>query len=543
MNIQTPKLTRDQAMQMLLNDRLLYIETMMHVENKYRQVVPFMLNPIQLQMHKQSTGRDVSVKPAQVGGTTYYIGDFLADCVLIPGTTSVIISYDEFITGRLLRKAQMLYDNLVANPQYPFTIPKLNHKSTFEKTFVFEDSKGYKRGESSMYISSARGFSMPRGEPIHNLLLDEFSFWPKGAAQDVFAASLQRVPLTQKTKVRVVSTPNGEDNAFHEIYLSAKEGKEYGRSIFKSHFFEWYQMPEYSMQYDSPFCLPGDDIRTLENIQPDEKVLLQRWEKLGIDEEEQYNKLRWRRYKIAEMASLRRSGETSLLFWQEYPEDDVSCFQMAGNEYFDGPTVSAMIKNCFPAPYHMHEADIWYLPEENHKYLVALDPGIAKVSESVATVWDFGTEGTFKHCATLAGLWADDILAEKAMALGRFYNTNGSPAVLATEDALGIVAHIKHYPNLYYRTDPETGKMSNNIGWYTSRTTKPYMLLEMNRNLDKIETHDARIPSQMRNIRIVGGKAEPVGADDFVMSTAIAIVCRESIPIVRGVVDHKGWDW
>ena len=177
--------------QELLADRRRLIETVVPIESKNRELVPFILNPIQWDMYDTATGRDVHVKPAQVGGTSYLICDGLLDCLMIPGTTAVIISYDEFITGRLLRKAQAFYDNL--NNTVP-DLPKLHHKSVAEKTFIFEDSMGVKRGESSFYIASAQKFSMPRGEPIHFLLLDEFGFWPAGAAEDVFAAAMQRVP-------------------------------------------------------------------------------------------------------------------------------------------------------------------------------------------------------------------------------------------------------------------------------------------------------------------------------------------------------------
>jgi len=65
------------------------------------------------------------------------------------------------------------------------------------------------------------------------------------------AAAMQRVPLTQNTKVRIGSTANGEGNDFFEAYFSAKEGKALGKSIFKAHFYTWWMMPDYSMKKDS----------------------------------------------------------------------------------------------------------------------------------------------------------------------------------------------------------------------------------------------------------------------------------------------------
>jgi hypothetical protein len=510
------------------------VESLIYIEDKDRRSIPFKLNPIQESIRANTTGRDVFVKPASVGATSYFMQDFLVDCLTIIGTTSVIISYDEFITGRLLRKAQSFYDSL--SRAEGLTIPKLFHKSTSEKTYIFEDSRGVKHGESSFYIASAKGFSMPRGEPIHNLLLDEFAFWPSGAAVDVFAAALQRVPLTKQTKVAILSTPNGEENDFYEIYMAAKEGKEVGKSIFKAHFYPWYAHPEYSLPFDSPFVLPGDEKPVLDNLDSDEIKLILRFRLLGIDSIISDNKIRWRRYKIAELSSLRRSGETRLLFGQEYPEDDVSCFQSAGDMVFDSEQLNAMAKDCYPAPIREMFADIWNPPEEGMKYLVAIDPGLGKISESVATVWTF-TDTEFLHCATLAGFYGDDEMAEKSQVLARYYNT----AIIANEDTLGITSHLKDYPELYYRTDPVTGKVGKDIGWQTTKSTKPYMMTELSRELSKISTHDIRIPSQLRNIRWVGGRAIPIGSDDVAMSTAIAIVCRTAMPIERGFVGSHGW--
>lgn len=514
-----------EAMALLLSDRRLFIETLIRIEDKDRKLVPFILNPIQSDMHETSSRADVYVKPAQAGGSTYFICDFLCDCITLPGTTAVIISYDEFITGRLLRKAQSIYDAL---KELIPSIPDLHHKSTYEKTF--------KRMNSSLYISSARGFAMPRGEPVHDLLLDEFAFWPLGAAPETFAATINRVPLIPGTKIKVVSTPNGEDNDFYEIYMSAKEGKAIGKSVFRHHFYPWYIHPEYSMPPDSEFVLPGDEDPILRNLDEDESNLMLRFEQMGIDYEEANNKIRWRRYKIAEMASLRRSGETRILFPQEFPEDDVSCFQSAGDMWYDADLINDMARKCRPASIHKLFADIWYDVEEELSYLVSIDPGLGKTSESVAHVWNFSEE-EFRHCATLSGLYEDYDMAEKSKALAYYYNG----AMIANEDTLGISSHLKDYPQLYYRTDVVSGKVSRKIGWETNKATKPFMCNELLRAMPKITTHDIRFVSQLRNIRDVGGRPTAVGADDHHDAGAIAIVCKDAVPTNRGLVGAAGW--
>jgi len=521
----------------LARNRRGLIETLVPIVDKDSQLVPFILNPIQADMCESSTGRDVYVKPSQVGGTSFFICDYLLDCLTVPDTTAVIISYDEFITGRLLRKAQSFYDNMKMSIP---TLPRLDKKSTYEKTFIFEDSMGVKRGESSFYIASARGFAMPRGEPIHNLLLDEFAFWPPGAGVEVFAASLNRVPLTGRTKVKALSTPNGEDSDFYELYMAAKEGKQYGKSIFTAHFYSWMMMPEYTMLPTSQFVLPGDESQFLEDLMPDEIKLETALQRMGFSLEESHDKLRWRRYKIAEAMSLKRSGETRLLFGQEYPEDDVTCFQSAADQWYPSDEVNKLAKDCYPADVFHLGAEVWYPPEEGHRYLLAIDPGLGKQSDSVATVWEF-TELEFKHCATFSGKYAGKEMAEKCFPIARWYND----ALIANEDALDITSHLVNYPNLYYRTDPVSGIVGKSIGWLTTPATKVYMCNELSRSLSLIKTHDIRIVSQCRNIREgkSRGRVIPisVGDDDFHDSACIAMVCRDTMAIERGFVGAKGW--
>lgn len=529
-------LTYDKALELLLTDRVAFLETLVRIEDKSRNLVPFQLNPIQRDMLVSSTGRDIYVKPAQVGASSIFIADFLIDCLTIEGTTAIIISYDEFITGRLLRKAQRFYTHL---KELIPSIDDMEHKSSYEKTF--------RKMGSSFYICSAGSKAYGRGEPIHDLLIDEYAFWPEDAAEKLFGSAIQRVPLVSETKIRFCSTPNGEANDFFEMYHAAKEGQKNKNSVYTSHFYPWYLHPEYIMLPDNPFLLPGDENLTEKDLIPDELNLLKVFEYYGFTEETAYNKLRWRRYKIAEFESARRSGETRLLFSQEYPENDVDCFLQAGDQVYPSEVINDMIKDCYPALSHYMWADIWEGPEKGQKYLVAVDPGEGKISESVATVWKVlkpnSDEEKMIHCATLSGFYDQPDMADKVKDTARYYNN----AVIAPEDALDFVSYLKDYPNLYYMTDPVTDRTLGSIGWRTTKATKPYMIAETLKNLHRMEIHDIRIISQFRNIRWAQGRdgkerAVAIGADDYHDSTAIAVVTRHSLPVERGLVGTCGWN-
>jgi len=554
-------MTQAEALAFILSDKKRRLETLLEVEDKSRKLVPFKLNKIQDNMLLSATGRDIYVKPAQIGATTLWAGDFLLDNITINGTTSVIVSYDEFSAGRLLLKAKKFYQCL--QRRIP-TIPKLDHKSTTELSFEGKDSKGRSNFYSTFYVFSSKSYVIGRGEPIHNLLLDEFAFYPEETPELIFASAVKRVPLLKNTKIVIQSTANGEDNKFHEIYAAAKERAAIDRVIFMPHFYPWYIHDEFEMQPDGDFVLPGDDKYPLENITAEESTLLKRFWLLNIDEMSGHNKLRWRRYSIEEMRSLSRSGENIKSFQQECPEDDETCFISTGNTAYDTNIIQDKIRQCYPAPEGKNlvntkgvsaHVDIWHPPEQGIGYIIGCDPGKAKTSESVASVWTFkdgyvdksGKEISpeFLHCATLAGWYDEAEFGEYCKLLGHYYNE----AVLAPEDNLDLVSHVRDYASLYYREDLKNGKLLRAIGWQTNVRTKPYMISEVNRYLEFLDCLDQRFWEQLKNVkrdRTVKSGITVIGSEDHHMAGGIAIVCRSAMPVQRGYIgntgDNGGWD-
>lgn len=547
--------SQDEAIQALFSNRRLMMESLLQIENKERQLVPFLLNPIQADMLETSGPRDIYVKPAQVGATSLQLADFYLDNISISGTVSVIISYDETSAKRLIIKAKRYHQFL--SRKIP-SVPRLDHKSAEELTWEHKDTNFY----SIMYIFSSGSYTLGRGEAIHNLLLDEYAFWRLGTHEAVFSSAVQRVPTKLGTKIRIQSTANGEDNPFCEMYRAAKEGTAVSQSVYKHHFYTWIIHPEYIMYASDPFCLPGDDADPLPNLQSDEVLLMKLlMHTYGFSELDAMAKLRWRRYKKAEMASLRRSGDTVLLFEQEFPEDDETCFLVAGDQAYSTDIITDKVRQCIPAPSSKNivnpkngtsaDLEIWQDKEEGLSYVISIDPGKGKTSESVGHVWHFedgyqDKEGkdippVMRHCATLAGFYDEWEMAEYMKQVGYYFNG----AVIAPEDNLDIVSHLRDYPDLYWREDVRTGKMVRAIGWQTNLSTKPYMITELNRHLDHLDSQDIRFWSQCKNIRrnpMVKSGVLVVGADDHHDAGAIAVVCRSAQPVQRGYVGSAGWD-
>ena len=524
--------TAEQTLRELIGNDRKFIEQLFVVENKQRRTIPFIYNDIQADVDATETGMDIWLKPAQVGFSTERIAKRLKDTLTCPGTNTVLIAYEDFITERLLSKVQLFYNHL-AGLNIP-GFPEIHHDSTYEKTFRFIVN-GKVVSTSSIYIASARSYIAGRAETIHHLLADEFAFYPPKAMENIISPALDRVPPGGTADI--YSTPNGEENDFCDMYQLAKEGK----SVFTPHFYPWFAHKEYVIRLGDPRI-----IRYIPETNATEFKLSTEEENLIIKCELSFDQIRWRRWKIKEKESLRRSGEMALLFKQEFPEDDVSCFLATGNSYFDTLLVDKITKNCYPPIDSKDNLNIWYKPEKNVKYTVAIDPGQAKISQSAITVLTFDRDeyGNYKprYCARDAGLYSPEVTAKKAVAASDYYN-RAEIVWEANSHGLAITELLKNRRPIYFRKDIISGMQSMEPGWLTTSKNKDYMLQTLTKYLYDLTCHDVEFVRQLRNYRLVGDKIEVVGADDILMSFAIGLVCSNPKPIKRGFMGRSGWKW
>lgn len=508
------------TVEQVLQDRKARIETFLNVINKENELVPFTLNRIQdLQLATQSERRrDLELKPAQVGSTTFWVGDFLLDTMLNQNRTSIIVAYDEQLASRLLLKAKQLYRDIVRDINGKSIYwPELGRDSTNE---MFFPELG-----STLFIGSAGSYNFGRGEPIHNILFSEVAFYknaPKtiGPAQD-------RVSMLSGTII-LESTPNGEegDGAFFcETY---KAGRNDPDAFYQSHFYPWWFHDEYRLPEGSIYALSHD---RYDFDYTDEEIELA--EHHGLDQEQ----IRWRRKKMSEKQLAYSQGEDRLLFGQEFPEDDESCFITTGDQAYDPYIVEKLYKNCFIPEKSFEGAMVWFEPEPGHLYDVTIDPSLGTGrmgnSKTVLHVWEFGYyengEEWGKLCARVSGNFTAGIAASKALSLAEHYNnariipeTNppGIPIAYALTNA--------NYSNIYFREDIISGRPTQSIGWLTTPRTKPFMCEQLGYMLPRLLVYDAEFVQQLRNMRYIGDRVIAHGPDDHHDAGAIAMACRRS---------------
>ena len=473
-----------------------FCENYIEIDDRNRKRIKFKYNPAQEILHKEITGRDITIKASQLGITTFFLARYFKDTITIPGTTSVVIAHEEFLTQRLINRVSIMYRNLpqeVMTCVGPVSLPKIGSDSKHEKTFP--------EINSTFYLGTARAHVFGRGEPIHRFLASEVAFWPD--TDRILTPSLQRVPL--EGHMIIESTPNGEGNRFYDLVQEAIEGT--GR--FNLVMLHWWLEPEYRIPKNLPrdaMALPDRYRGEITDYTAEELEIIKEagWEDVEADE-----RIRWRRVKIEEIKHM---------FWQEFFEDITSCFITNAQPYYDMIEVDRMRKSAYPAPktkqFEGGNAKIWEEPDdrdENPNYIIAVDPGQGIITHSVALVFRVKLdEGriSYKHCATLAGLLDPQSFAPMVMALGDYYKT----AMIASErngHGLAFCAEVSEYPNLYRQHDVVNGQRSQVVGWKTtgmprlgSTGTKTFMMSALNHNLQFLECHDIDVIRQIASVRI-----------------------------------------
>lgn len=495
----------DLQVEELITNKYLYIERLMKVVDKNRNKVPFRFNPAQKKMWPYiGPGKRLLVlKARQLGCTTLYIAKFLADCLTIPGTVSVIASENEHATQRALAKAESLLTSIP--PEWK---PVVDHHSSYEFTWP--------ELGSTMYIATARQNLLVRGDTVHNFLATEITRWPD--PDGPLAAAEEAVPLDGGFIV-IESTPFAEGDKFHTMVQASRRNQ----SAYKLVFLPWWIDPEYRIPMGSDLALDSDKGHL--DYTPEELELI---EKHNLDEEQ----MRWRR---------RKRSDRGLSFYQEYVEDIDGCFLTSGEMVLDGERLGEMAKHCYPAQGSFENTNVWFPPIEGSIYLIAADPTVGIHDKAAATVWLIGGEEGLQHCATLWGLYEPTIFAKKLMALGYHYN-DAEIMVEFNGPGQAVLAEMKEYPNLGRQPDLLKGGSKIRLGWYTTKTSKPYMIAQTSQAIYTMEVHDIDIIRQLRGLRWYGQDVITVDEDDLAMSTMIAVaVYKEVVTIKRGLIGNYGW--
>ena len=226
----------------------------------------------------------------------------------------------------------------------------------------------YNKGELTFAnMSSIRAFASSsdaaRGFSANTVILDEFAFLQKNIADKLFTSMYPVISSSKNGKFIIVSTPNGTDNLYYDIWCQANS-KEIGKNLEGWKPFEmfWYQVP-------------------------------------GHDEA-------WKQRQIAAIGAQRFAQEFDNQFLAKgndkklIPDEVISKYRMKLSEYKAQGIMPKKQKIVSPQEDELFEFEMWHEFQPNKTYLASADisEGIGGDS-SVLYIWDVTDLRSITMCA------------------------------------------------------------------------------------------------------------------------------------------------
>jgi len=482
-------------------DKVDLIGKLLYIDDKEGNVVPLKFNYVQRQFHHNKGRRNIILKARQEGVTSSILADMHTDCIFIPHTSCAVTSHETRATQRLLDRVHFYHDTM--DP------PKPPKGADSRSEISFPDM------HSSIYIGTAGSRAFGRGDTIRKALLSELSFYEN--AENILSGVEDAVPMTGELTIEC--TPNGEDNVFYYKWVQAREGK----SPYKPFFFPWWIHAEYQLP-------EGSDIALLEDrgeIKPtgEEEELV---EKFGLT----IPQLRWRRYKLAEKGGI---------FFQEYPEDEVSCFITVGDPVFDTMVLNSLAQSCYDGQKHKQGWTYWIPPQDKMRYVIGADTsaGSPTGSYSAAVVLDTN----WNVCATFQARLEPHTFAEILRELGKWYNM-AEIAIERNFTGYAVLGQLQTYPNIYHQRDFISGKVTAQRGWWTNEQTKQYMMTKTKDMFPSLKVWDINLIRQLRSYRYIKHIPTAQSFNDMAIALMIAVAARAVSGGSYGYQGKiEGWSW
>lgn len=441
-----------EALQAVLADRTLAVQTFFRIKDMKGQLVPFRFNRAQRLLVERGAGHRflMVLKARKVGVSSKRFAEDIWTCATTKGQHRICLAQsDEDVTK--------IYDTKVRPMLANCLIPI---RSEMRAGYIY-----FPETDSRYYIGTAGSTRFGRGSDITGFHFTEYAHWD---SPDVVAGIEEG--LVDGADGLIETTANGH-NFFRTDWVKSRRGENRYRAVF----LPWMVHEDYAA-----------DASALGPISAEEQRLL---EALSMTPEQ----LAWRRGKIRDMRD-------PALFPQEYPETDEQAFLSSNRPVFDWLGVARM--RAFSTPPHrqgnLFESSkrielnldpkgplkLWKLPEERHVYSIGADiaEGIQGGAYSVAHVLDLGTG---EQVAEWHGHIAPDLFGEELYLLSRYYNH----AIVADESYPGPGA-VTH--NTLERLGARLWADEKGNPWETNSRTKTNLILSY---AGAIRDHDVTIRS------------------------------------------------
>ena len=188
-------------------DPIYFAKNYVKIVNVDEGLINFRMWPFQEKMLKLfASNRFVITKcPRQVGKTTTTVAYMLWETIFRDSQNCAVLANKGSLARDILAKYQLAYENL---PMW------------LQQGVVTWNKGNVELENGSKIIAASTSSSAIRGGSFNIVFLDEFAFVPTNIAEEFFNSVYPVISSGKKTKIIIVSTPNGM-NLFYKLWMDS----------------------------------------------------------------------------------------------------------------------------------------------------------------------------------------------------------------------------------------------------------------------------------------------------------------------------------
>ena len=188
-------------------DPIYFAKNYIKIVNVDEGLINFKMWPFQQEMLKLfASNRFVITKcPRQVGKTTTTVAYMLWETIFRDSQNCAVLANKGSLARDILAKYQLAYENL---PMW------------LQQGVVTWNKGNVELENGSKIIAASTSSSAIRGGSFNIVFLDEFAFVPTNIAEEFFNSVYPVISSGKKTKIIIVSTPNGM-NLFYKLWMDS----------------------------------------------------------------------------------------------------------------------------------------------------------------------------------------------------------------------------------------------------------------------------------------------------------------------------------
>jgi len=469
------------------------------LDNEAQKLLVVALERAQAQARELHTqARGLIIKPRRAGFTTKMLCRQLVRASTETNRNFLYINANKPDTLEGFNEARGMYDRLPDSVRLTLRNPENFQRMDFLET------------RSKMQTRFASVIGGVRGKGFAEGLWDEI---PRVSENLVTIEDQQRflmggvLPAFRYAPFWCLFTPDGTGDIAYDLWTRSKRGENDWARILITH---------WQTRACMTHGLKGEPLQEVLDTLTDEEI--GRLQLAKIPKHEWGKRIHWRRAKQRE---LRR------LFYQEYPEDDVSCWIAPGTAFFDQDAIAHQTRIARPhiqegkwAPQLNGNLRFYSPPQPDRDYLVASDFGMGRATgdPSMSVVLDVESN---EVVAVLAGNYEPESFTELSI---RRLCIPYHEALWAPESNLGpgraglvYARRVMGYHHIYRhaRVDGTNIRYDPDFGWPTDNATRPVMLEDLDMALREADgkftfrVNDPRILADLQAFKLRERRARP----------------------------------